>query len=77
MTTVDWQLRVVNYLIDGGTTGRKQSDVQNWVTVYVRAAELVEYLNILWMEGKVQRFQVPHAQGTGTVWRATTKILEN
>lgn len=74
----DWQGQIVRMLINAGTIGCKQSDVQKRVSRYVEATQVNAYLNTLRMERKVQMFKVAIVNGTpATVWRATTRIVEN
>lgn len=76
---VDWREELIRYLIAGGTTGQKQSEIQRRLAAHARSVEIDIELEGLLASEKVQKFSVP-ASGRGkpaTVWRATTKILEN
>lgn len=74
----DWREELQRFLITGRTTGRKQTDIverlQNWATSDL----ILDELNALRAEEKVQKFRPP-SNGRGrspTIWRATTKLLE-
>lgn len=72
MTTIDWRQRATTYLIDGGTVGRRESDVIKCVARYTDATGVQAFLTSLVLERRAQKFQLP--DGT-TQWRATTNIL--
>lgn len=69
---MDWQARLVEFLINGGTVGRRQSELISRVSTKVDDREVLSFLNSLMSEGKVQKFILP---GAVIQWRATRSIL--
>lgn len=74
-----WQEDLIDYMINGGTAGRNQSDIlrrfQNRATTDMITSELESYQ----IEKRMQKFMYPPKGGKGrptTMWRATTKMLE-
>jgi hypothetical protein len=80
-TTVDWQSRLVDFLVEGGIPGYKWSDIMAKFDAYATAPMLEAELNFLAADDKVQKFKVPAMGRRGgrgyTVWRATTRIMEH
>jgi hypothetical protein len=80
-TTVDWQSRLVDFLIEGGIPGYKWSDITAKFDAYATASMLAAELTFLAADDKVQKFKIPAMGRRGgrsyTVWRATTKIMEH
>lgn len=75
-----WDEQVVLYLIKGGTNGRSWRELSKHYGEQVSIADLRNFVETLRAEGKVDRFQVPVASGSGkpkTVYRATTKLIES
>jgi beta-phosphoglucomutase-like phosphatase (HAD superfamily) len=75
-----WDEQVVLYLIRGGTNGRSWGEISKHYHGHVTVTALRNFLETLRAEGKVDRFQVPVASGSGkprTVYRATTKLVES
>jgi hypothetical protein len=73
----DWREELQRFLIAGGILGKKQSQIVTRLNRWTTAKEIVEELEALWHEKKVEKFEVPQ-QGSGrpsTIWRATTKLL--
>lgn len=76
---IDWQLSLIHFLIAKGVNGCKQRDIVIHLGNHVKAPEIVEELESLREQGKVQKFSVSPKKTGGrpaTIWRATTKILE-
>lgn len=69
----DWREELERFLIGQGTNGVKQTNVVTRVQNWVLGKEAVDYLETLRLEGKVQKFRV----GKATIWRATSKIMED
>lgn len=73
-----WQDVLVEFLIEGGTTGWGQREIakrlENMVDADVMVDELEFLLNC--KPPKVQKFSVPTRGRPKTVWRATTHILK-
>lgn len=69
---VDWRDKLADMLIMAGTTGLYQSVIVKRLDGHVGAALLLEHLEALRAENKVQRFgKIP------TIWRATTLLCES
>lgn len=77
MQMADWQGMVVRMLVNAGTVGVLQNQLQNRACRYADGRTVVAYLHTLWAEGKVQHFELTSTRGPpGKWWRATTKIME-
>ncbi len=75
----DWRLELIHTLVAAGTNGIKQSHLQARFQNWADGPTIRHELEALRAEGKVQKFIIP-LKGSGTaptVWRATTKILED
>ncbi len=75
-----WEDQVTRFLVNAGTQGRSWYEIERMYRGAIDKEHLRNYLETLKLEGKVDRFTVPSSSGKGspkTVWRATTKILEN
>lgn len=76
----DWRDSLREFLINGGTDGRSQSEVVAKFNGYASAESLTNELEALHLDDKVQRFDVMSETGKGRpklVWRATNKMLES
>jgi hypothetical protein len=77
----DWQDQLIEYMIDGGLIGRKQSDILAKFDTVANAERINAELTFLAAEDKVQKYVVPPISRRGgrsyIVWRATTKIMEH
>lgn len=69
----DWREELERFLIGQGTNGVKQTLITVRMTAWAEAKEVTDYLETLWLEGKVQKFKIKHA----TIWRATNLIMED
>lgn len=69
--SIDWQVEVLNMLLDAGVHGVQQTVLTNrfW-RVGVSAGEIRSYLETYRLQHGVQRFSIKN----GTIWRATTKL---
>lgn len=80
MTTFsDWRSLLVDLLVGAGTTGIKQRDIIHKLQAYADADTLIDELQSLRKQRKVQKFGLPSGPRGGrpaTVWRATKLILE-
>lgn len=77
--SMPWQDAVDLFLINGGLSGKSQTELILRFKSSVDTEQLKAYIDALWIEGKIERFQVMHKSGQGkprTVWRATTKMME-
>lgn len=75
-----WDEIIIAYLIKGGTNGWSWDSLVRRYQSQVTREELRAFLEALKAEGKVDSFKVPASTGVGapkTVWRATSKILED
>jgi hypothetical protein len=74
----DWRELLETRLIVVGSRGEKQSHLYGYVSTMTNAAQMVQHLEALWHERKVDRYTVPSGIGgkPATIWRATTKIME-
>lgn len=69
--TVDWQVAVLEMLLEAGSNGLTQSVLTNRVYgLGVTASQLRLYLETYRAELGVQRFSI----GKTTIWRATTRL---
>jgi hypothetical protein len=68
---MDWQVKLVRYLIEGGTRGRRQQELIALAGGNVRDGEVIAYLRLLAAGKKAQKFVLP---GQVAVWRATKEI---
>jgi hypothetical protein len=68
---VDWQVRITQLLIAGGTTGVRQGELISKVKKDAGDGEVLAFLRVLAAEKKVQKFILP---GQIAVWRATSNI---
>ena len=77
MAQADWRDLLHDYLIKGGTSGRKRSEILVRLQRLVNSATILEELKALQLEGKADKFEVQTPSGGRKVevWRATTKIL--
>jgi len=74
---MDWQEKIVQILIDAGTDGVNQSKITYYFNPNHSADEVLNELEILAAQHKVQKFVVRGQRGAPkTVWRATTEILK-
>jgi len=76
---LDWQHELTAFLITGGVSGRTQSEISKRFINHARAPQILNELEALMAEDKVQRFDMPTHGKRGrpyTVWRATTNILK-
>lgn len=71
----EWRDKLRRFLIDGGTDGRSQRDITYYLNNVATAEELLSHLEAWRVEGKVDKYNLPTGGRTGTVWRATTRIL--
>lgn len=77
MRSSDWQVDLVEYLINGGTVGRSQTELIKRASNKVNAPDVNAYLHALASERKVQKFIVSDGfkwSKQEIVWRATTEI---
>lgn len=75
-----WHAVVDEMLLHAGLLGVKQVELTNRASENrrVKASEVIEYLDALRSEGKVQLFIVTGTGGrNGRVWRATTRLAED
>jgi hypothetical protein len=77
-TVIDWRDVLKDFLIEGGTAGRSQADIQRRFRSTVPADMLRNELEVLFVEDKVQKFIVPPVKSgiEKTIWRATDRINE-
>lgn len=87
MRSSDWQVDLVEYLINGGTVGRSQAELIKRASNRVNASDVIKYLYALQSERKIQSFAVAPKQWNykpnyrtiiydpKIVWRATIDIL--
>lgn len=75
-TGSDWREKLRNFLLQAGTDGRKQKDIVFYLQEVVTAAEITQHMTAWKAEGKVDRYTVPTGGRPATIWRATTKMLE-
>jgi len=77
---MDWQSKLIEFLIEGGVIGRKQAQIVTKFDAFATAKRLEQELEFLAADDRVQKFNIPASGRRGgrrfTVWRATTKILE-
>lgn len=73
----DWQYALVHYLADHGVRGLTQAELQRKFAHWATAEVMKHELECLRLQGRVQLFRVPRANGTTNLWRATDKILED
>jgi hypothetical protein len=74
-----WDEQIILFLINAGTIGRTQNEIHLRYGSQIDREQIMNLLETLRDQGKVDRFTVPHSSGRGkakTVWRATTKLLE-
>src|SRR5262245_1393698 len=76
---MDWQLELKRFLIAKGTNGVRQGLITQRFANWCDSAIIVNELETMLIEGKVQKFKVPRTGSTNTptIWRATDKILED
>ena len=78
--SINWEIELLEYLIQGSTVGRKWTDIVKRFNHYATSEMLEQTLDDLHLTDKVQKFRVRQARnGKGrpvTVWRATTKALD-
>lgn len=73
----DWRETLEHYLITGGTNGRTQNHIVTRLRNWVDGKTVTEELETLREMRKVDKYIVPKKHGPSvTVWRATSKILE-
>lgn len=75
---VPWEEAVNIFITASGVLGVSQTELLKRFKSAVDTEMLNEYVDTLWMEGKVDRYQRPHHSGKGKsaiVWRATTKMV--
>lgn len=72
MRSSDWQVDLIAYLIDGGTVGRSQAELNARASNKVNAPDVNTYLHALASERKVQKFILSDRE---IQWRATVDIL--
>jgi hypothetical protein len=70
-TDDDWQVKITKFLIDGGTQGRRQSELIAKAGGNIRDGEVIAFLKILAADKKVNKYILP---GQIAQWRATTNI---
>jgi hypothetical protein len=76
--TVDYKEEIEMMLVEGGTDGVKQSVFTASLMNYCTSDEITEYLELLLVQDKVQKFNVTQKRGRpATIWRATTLIMED
>ena len=69
--SIDWQVEILNMLLEAGTNGITQSVFTNrFYKIGVTGKEVRSYLETYRLQHGVQRFSVRN----GTIWRATTKL---
>lgn len=67
---------IKSYLLEAGTQGHLQSEIYKRFQ-YLPREDVLQELNALWAEEKVQRFTTNKAKANPTiVWRATDKFNE-
>jgi len=69
---MDWQVKLVRFLIEGGTQGRRQQDLIQQAGGTIRDMEVIAFLRLLAAGKKAQKYVLP---GQIAVWRAT-KLIE-
>lgn len=72
-TRLNWQYLLKRYLLEGGTVGYKQGDINKKFNS-IPSDEILQELEALWAEEKVQRFSQRTHGVTATVWRATEAL---
>jgi hypothetical protein len=73
--TLDWQEELVHILVDAGTVGLTQYQIIKRFDHWILAGQLLNELEILRLQNKVQRFRVPTKGRPAIYWRATNLIL--
>lgn len=74
---MDWEERLVELLLNAGLAGVKQGDLVLALRKKATSDLIVERLELLWEQDKVQRFTVPSGKRGGrpsTYWRATEAL---
>jgi len=74
----DWREDLKQFLISGGTSGRKHHEVHDRLQRQAHAKAIDIELEGLLVQEKVQKFYVPTGMRgkPATIWRATIKILK-
>jgi len=72
----DWQEKIIQILIEAGTDGIPQSKITFYFSPRYTADEIVNELEVLEAQHKVQKFRVGGRGRPKTVWRATTEIMK-
>jgi len=67
---MDWQVSVTKFLIEGGTVGRRQSELVSKAKG-AGDGEVLAFLRLLAQEKKAQMYVLP---GQVKQWRATAEI---
>jgi hypothetical protein len=78
---IDWREDLIDFMIEGGLIGRKQSEIIIRFDHVATIAQIVAELEFHAAEDKIQKF-VMHPTGrkggrSYIIWRATTKIMES
>jgi len=71
MTDEDWQVKITRFMIEGGTQGRRQSDIIKKAGGNIRDGDVIAFLRTLAADKKAQKFILP---GQIAQWRATREI---
>jgi hypothetical protein len=74
-TDMNWEDFLRDVLIAAGTNGLMQTVLVKRFSQFANAEMLVDILEDLRSEDKVQKFIVPSKGRNATYWRATTKML--
>jgi hypothetical protein len=69
--SIDWQVNVTKHLIDGGTQGRRQSELISKAGGNIRDGEVIAFLRTLAADKKANKYVLP---GQIAYWRATSNI---
>lgn len=75
----DWQIDILDWLINAGTVGRDQSELLRRFQGRASSEMITSFLESYHLEQRLQKFVYPPKGGKGrrkTVWRATTKMVE-
>lgn len=72
----DWREGVEDFLITGGTNGRKQHQIVERFHLAADAPTILAHLESLRAEKKVDTYKLPTKGRPAIIWRATTEIMK-